>query len=193
MGKIKYLDKIEKLFEKSIVVDNASLQKYVKDKSYTKQIVHHLLRKGKIKKITKGLYTIHNDPQLAVFCFKPAYLGLQDALSMHNLWEQETIPIIITTRKIRQGIRTVFGANVLIRRIEKKHFFGYEHMQQGNLYLPYSDIEKTFIDLVYYNEQINDETLKMIRKKINNGKLLAYLKDYNEITKKRVLSLIEIK
>ncbi len=190
MGKIKYLLEIEQLFEKSLVVDHASIQKHVKNKNYTKQIIHHLLKKGKIKRITKGFYTRRDDPQLAVFCFKPAYLGLQDALSMHNLWEQETIPVIITTRKIRPGIRTILGTNVFIRRIEKKYFFGYEYVQQGDLYLPYSTIEKTLIDLVYYKEKISSETLKAFQKKIDHEKLQADLKNYEEAIRKKVLSLL---
>lgn len=57
-------------------------------------------------------------------------MGLQDALSIHNLWEQETIPIIIITRKIRQGIRKVLDLNVLIRRIDKKYFFGFDYIKK---------------------------------------------------------------
>lgn len=191
MGKTKYLQKIEQLFEKSLIVNNSSIQKLVKNRNYAKQIIHNWLKRGKIKRITKGFYTRHDDPQLAVFCFKPAYLGLQDALSMHNLWEQETIPIILTTRKVRTGIRKILGVNVLIRRIEKKYFFGYEYLQQGNLYLPYSTIEKTLIDLVYYQEKISPTTLKVFQKNIGKEKLYAYLKNYGKAVVNKVLSLIE--
>lgn len=31
-----------------------------------------------------------------MFCFKPAYLGLQSALSHHRLCDQATVPIILT-------------------------------------------------------------------------------------------------
>src|SRR3989338_9032928 len=103
MGKQKYLGKIEELFRKSPVVSFSSIQKYAKNKEYAKQIIHNLLARDKIKRVTKGFYTVSDNPQLSVFCFKPAYFGLQDALSFHNLWEQETVPIIITTRKVRTG------------------------------------------------------------------------------------------
>ena len=155
MGKKKYSEEIEALFKKSPVVDSNSILRIIRSRKkvsqYNKQLIRNLLLAGKIRRLAKGCYTRHNDPSLAVFCFKPAYLGLQDALSMHNLWEQETIPIIITARKVRQGIRSIMGVNVLIRRIDKRYFFGYEHKNYGDFYFPVSDIEKTFIDMAYFN------------------------------------------
>ncbi|MEM4702894.1 MAG: hypothetical protein QXP53_00165 [Candidatus Pacearchaeota archaeon] len=197
MGKEKYLKKIEELFEKSPVVSFLSIAKIVKDKrnsnKYPKQLVRNLILKGKIKKITKGYYTAHEDPSLAVFCFKPSYLGLQDALSFHDLWEQETIPVIITTKKVRQGIRRILGINVLIKRIDKKYFFGYNYYKQGNFYLPYSDIEKTFIDMIYFKEKLSEEALKNILEKINKKKLNSYLKIYPKRIKKIVLKIVNNK
>ncbi len=140
MGKEKYQRDVERLFMKSPVVSYGSIERLVKSrkkvKQYAKQLVMNLLRKKKINRLAKGYYTTGNDISLAVFCFQPAYLGLQDALSFHNLWEQETIPVIITSRKIRQGIRKILGVNALIRRIDKKYLFGFEYNQQGNFYIP---------------------------------------------------------
>ncbi len=179
MGKEKYINQIDELFKKSPVVIYKSIERIIKNKKdvkqYTKQLIRNLILKGKIKKLTKGHYTLLNDNSLSVFCFKPAYLGLQDALSLHNLWEQETIPIIITSNKVRQGIRKIMNGNVLIRRMNKRYLFGFNYYQQGNLYMPYSDIEKTFIDLIYFKERINKETLNNIKKKINKKKLNSYL------------------
>ena len=126
MGKKKYIQYVEMLFKKSPIVSLGSIKRIVGNKKsdYAKQLTRNLIRTGKIKRITKGHYTAYEDVSLAVFCFKPAYLGLQDALSFHNVWEQETIPVIITTKKVRQGIRKIFGVNVLIRRIrDEAHRF----------------------------------------------------------------------
>ena len=123
MGKVKYQKKISDLFKKSPVVSYKSIERIIKDKKnvkqYTKQIIRNMIIKEKIKKLAKGYYTALSDSSLIVFCFKPSYLGLQDALSFHNLWEQETIPILITTRKAIPGMRKVMGGNVLLRRINK--------------------------------------------------------------------------
>ncbi len=181
MGKEKYIRKIEELFRKSPVVSYSSIQRIIKDSKdteYTKQLVRNLVQKGKIKKLAKGCYTAQDNIELAVFCFKPSYFGLQDALSFHNLWEQETIPVIITPRKVRQGIRNILGMNLLIKRIDKKYFFGFEYKEAGNLYLPYSDIEKTFIDMVYFKEHLSQDSLRGIIKKIDIEKLNGYLRHY---------------
>src|SRR3989338_3028184 len=91
MGKQIYLDKIEAIFDKSPLVDFKSLERVIgkaKNSNYAKLLVHNLVKKGKIKKIGKGVYTKHNEISLAVFSFKPAYLGLQSALSHYKIWEQ---------------------------------------------------------------------------------------------------------
>ena len=181
MGKDKYRKDIDSLFAKSFVVSYDSINRIVKDKKntqYIKKLVHYLLLKNKIKRLAKGYYTTRDDASLAVFAFQPAYLGLQDALSFYDLWEQETIPIIITTRKVRQGIRKSLGQNILIRRIKKKYLFGIEYYPQGDIALPYSDIEKTFIDMIYFREDINKEALFAFKKKLNKKKLISYLRAY---------------
>ncbi|MBU3907420.1 MAG: hypothetical protein KKA64_04190 [Nanoarchaeota archaeon] len=192
MGKQIYLEKIRALFEKSPAVDFKSLERIIgktKNSNYAKLLVHNLLKKGKIKKIGKGIYTKHDEISLAVFSFKPAYLGLQSALSHHRIWEQETIPVIITAKKVRRGVRSVMGRNILLRNINKKYFFGLEYMEEGNFYLPYSDLEKTFIDMVVFNQKIDEDALKKIKKKINKRKLLNYLKRYPMKIRERVTKL----
>ena len=192
MGKIKYKNNVKKFFLESPIVSINSLKKFIgkKDKSYVYLLIHNLLKNGEIKRITKGFYTIKDDPTLIVFCLKPAYLGLQDALSVNNLWEQETIPVILTTKKVRQGIRKVFGVNVLIRRISAKYFFGFEYKKQGDFYSPYSDIEKTLIDMVYFKQPLDKETLDNFKKKINKKKLKLYLKKYPKKIKTKTLSYL---
>src|SRR3989338_9917261 len=188
MGKEKYQKEIRNLFEKSPVVDANSISRIIKNKKqYDKQLIRNLILKGKIKKLTKGCYTMHDDPSLAVFCFN-GYLGLQDSLSFHNLWEQETIPVIITPRKVRQGMRKILGMNVLIKRIDKKYFFGFDYYQQGKFYIPCSDIEKTFIDMIYFKEKLNKDLLKNFKKKIKKKKKKEYLKKYPKKIKTKILN-----
>ena len=195
MGKEKHLKEILDLFEKSPVVEFSSAERIVKKKKnikqYTKQLIRNLILKGRIKRLTKSFYTLHGDPSLAVFCFKPSYLGLQDALSFHNLWEQETIPVIITVRKARPGIRKILGMNVLIKRLNKRYLFGFDYYEYKNFYLPYSDIEKTLIDLIYFKERLNKEMVKNIVKRIDIKKLNSYLKSYPRQIKDRVMKTIK--
>lgn len=195
MGKEKYQKEIQELFKKSPVVNYKSIEKIIKHKKkvsqYTKQLVRNLILKQDIRRLVKGYYTNLNDPSLVVFCLKPAYLGLQDALSFHNLWEQETIPIIITTRKVRSGLRKVMGTNILIRRIQKKYIFGFDYSPQNNIYYPYSNIEKTFIDMIYFKEKLSKEAIKNIIKKISIKKLNIYLKNYPKNIKLKILKILK--
>ncbi len=194
MGKIKYISEIRKFLKKSPVVDIASLKRFIpkKNKEYIYTIINNLLRKKEIEKVTKGFYSVYDESSLLVFCFKPSYLGLQDALSFHNLWEQETNPVVITSRKIRTGIRVVFGRNAVVRRINKKYLFGFDYYKSGDFYLPYSDIEKTFIDLIYFREYLDKEVIKEFRKKIDMKKLKSYLKAYPKRTRERVLKVLRV-
>lgn len=195
MGVIYYQKEIQTLFQKSPVVDFDSIERIIhakdkKVKQYAKLLIHNLLSQGKIKRLTKGYYSLSDDPSLLVFCMKPAYLGLQDALSAHNLWEQETISVIITTRNVRQGIRQVCGANVLIRRIEQNYYFGVDYIQQGDFYFPYSDIEKTLIDMVYFKQPLSSSVLRRMKKKVDKKKLRLYLSHYPKKFQLLVLDLL---
>lgn len=191
MGKKKYIQDVERLFKKSPIVSLGSIERIIGNKKseYAKQLTRNLIRKGKTKRITKGYYTAYDEVSLAVFCFKPAYLGLQDALSFHNVWEQETIPVIITTKKVRQGLRKIFGVNVLIRRIVKKYFFGFDYYKEGDFYFPYSDIEKTLIDMVYFREKLSEELLENFSKMIDKKKLKMYAKKYPLRTRSKIMNL----
>ena len=195
MGKEKYLKQIESLFSKSPVVNYASIDRIIKNKKkvngYAKRLINEMLKKEKIKRLAKGYYTKLDNVSLAIFCFQPAYFGLQDALSFHDLWEQETIPVIITTRKIRQGTRKVLGSNVFIRRIKRKYFFGIEYQQEGKIAVPYSDVEKTFIDMVYFKENLNKETINELKKRLDKKRLNLYLKRYPVRIKNKILDFLE--
>ncbi len=194
MGKEKYKKHIEELFSKSPVVSYSSISRVVKHgksvKQYAKRLVNYLTKKGEIKRLAKGYYTKLDDVSLIVFCFQPAYLGLQHALSFHNLWEQETIPVVITVRKVRAGIRVVLGKNVLIRRIAKKYFFGLDYERQDKIALPYSDVEKTFLDMLYFREKIGKDALANFKKRVNRQRLNAYLRAYPKRLRARAISLL---
>src|SRR3989344_1348359 len=184
MGKNKYKKRVEELLEKSPVVSYESIRRIVthkdKNNSYTKRMVDYLVKKQSLKRLTKGYYTAKNNNSLVVFCLQPAYFGLQDALSFYDLWEQETIPVIITSRNVRGGMRKILGGNVFIRKMEKKYFFGIKYHLQENIAFPYSDIEKTLIDMIYFKEKIDGKTLRAIKNKINRKKLDTYLKKYSK-------------
>jgi len=113
MGKIKYRQAVLEFIAKTPVVTLASLKKMAGER-YVHLLVHTLIKKRELYRLARGCYSRREDPTLTVFCFQPAYLGLQNALSIHNLWEQETNAIILTTKTVREGRRTVCGNDALL-------------------------------------------------------------------------------
>jgi predicted transcriptional regulator of viral defense system len=189
MGQMKMTDKIKEYARRTQVFDTKSVIRLVGNENYAYLLLNHLVKRGEIKRLTKGYYTIHDDPSLIVYCLKPAYLGLQDAMSLHDLWNQETVPVVLTTRRIRPGVRKVMGNNVIIRRISAKHFFGYDHFRKGELMLPVSDIEKTFIDMAYFG-YTERERLRGFTGRMDIKKLMGYLKKYDKKFASKVIGLI---
>jgi predicted transcriptional regulator of viral defense system len=193
MGRMIHLNKIREVLRNTPVFRAKDVELIVKNKSYSHLLLHNLVKKGEIKRITKGWYSFYEDPIVAVFCFKPAYIGLQEALSFHDLWEQETNVIIVTTKKVRVGIRKILGSNVVLHRIRQKYFFGFDYFKYENFFVPVADVEKTLLDLVYFNEIPAEDVLKEIKKRVKKEKLERYLKNFPPKFRKRVYSLLEVK
>jgi len=194
MGKAFYQKRVEELFMKSAVVSYASIERIIRDRKkrsdYAKQLIRNLIHKGTIQPLMKGFYTSRNEASLLVFCLQPAYLGLQDAMSFHQLWEQETVPVVVTTRCVRQGVRSALGTNVLVRRIKKEYCFGFEYAAVGDVYLPYSDFEKTFIDMAYFKESLSAEVLQNFKDRVDRKKLKKHLKRYPQRLRDTVWKLL---
>lgn len=186
---MKHIDDVRKYINKTPVFDTRSVARLVGDKEYAYVLLNNMIKSGEIERLTKGYYTVYEEPSLFVYCIKPAYIGLQDAMSLRNLWEQETVTVIITARRVRIGTREIFGNNVTIRRISPKHFFGYDYIKYGEFLLPVSDVEKTFIDMVYFNE-IRKGTAQLFKKKIDIKKLREYLRKYDKRFADRVLGMV---
>lgn len=187
MGTIKYLTLIREFCKKTPVVTVSSLRKFIGKKStYIYPLLSNMVRHGELHRLTKGFYSVHQDPVLIVFCFKPAYLGLQEAMSIHNLWEQETNGIVLTTNIAREGLRSIGKANVLIKRIPRSLFFGVEYKQYGDFYVPVSDKEKTFLDMLYFKQPLDKEVIRQWKRRIDRKKLTSYLGHYPHSLKEAV-------
>ena len=178
------MKEVRKYIEKTPYFTINDIKRIVGDREYTYLILNILVKRGEIFRLARGFYSKYDDPSLIVNYFKPAYLGLQDAMSYLNLWEQETITIVITVKKVRQGIRKVLGNNVLVKRIKPKYFFGFNLLKISDFYLPISNKEKTFIDLIYFREW-RREYGKYFR-----GLDLKILKEYAKKYPKRIKNKI---
>ncbi|MBD3248775.1 hypothetical protein GF336_01905 [Candidatus Woesearchaeota archaeon] len=194
MGKIKYTREIEEFIDKNKIFSVKDIKMLLASKNantdYAYLLLHNLVKKGKLNRITKGYYSRYDDPMLIAYCIKPSYIGLENALSLHGLWEQETNVVLITPRKVRQNIRKVLGTNAVIHNIPGEYFFGYNYIDYYDLKIPVSDIEKTFIDLIFYKKYMDKELTRTFKKKIDSKRLKRYLKPYNKKIKDKVRDII---
>ena len=131
MGKIVHLDEVRRFVEGTPAFRTKDIEQLVGSRPYARLLTHNLAKKGVVHRLTRGWYSRMDDPVVSVFAFRPAYLGLQEALSIHGLWEQETNVVLVTPRAVRSGERSVMGSRVTVRRIKRRHFFGFDFLRLG--------------------------------------------------------------
>jgi len=196
---MKYIDYVrQKLSTDAFPVFSISdLRIALKDKGisndYLYILIHTLLKKKEIIRITKGVYTFHDDAAVVGFAFKPFYYGLENALAIRGISGQGMNFTIITSRSVRVGNRNFNGRNYSISRIDKRLLFGYDLVKYSRFWLPVSDIEKSAIDMVYFRYVIRDELLDGIRENIDKKKLNKYLEYYKPDFKLRVLKALRMR
>ncbi len=143
---------------------------------YARKFMSIAVNNGLVYRITKGVYSMHNDINLVGFAFKPFYYGLGTALTYHGLWEQQATQTIITTKNVREGTRVFFGLNATVLRIPERLFFGFADEKYGNFHFYVSDVEKTLIDIVHYGFAIEDYAYVNLLRRANSMKIESYLK-----------------
>jgi len=185
-----YTKKIQIQYKKYPVFTKKDVSQLLKNKSNAEinMILKYMANKGYIYRIEKGIYSLYNDIDIIGFAYRPFYYGLQYALTVHNLWGQATNPVVITTKKCRYGLRKVFNTNVVLHRVLPKYLFGYELIKQGNFDVPVSDLEKTFIDFVFFGIKLNSDVKQKIIKKIDRKKLLSYIQHYPKYLQTQIKS-----
>ncbi len=194
MSEVKYLEKFTSRFSKAPAFTTADAKIFLGSlgakKNYSYLLLSNLLKRGKLHRLKKGAYSFKDDPVLAGFAFPPSYHGLQDALSIKGLWEQETNTVIITPRKVRSGAREMLGGTVIVRRIGRKMFFGFESVKYSGTWISVSDVEKTLIDFAYFKQPLDAATIREIKKRVDKKQLEEYLKKCPKWVAKRVRKML---
>jgi predicted transcriptional regulator of viral defense system len=191
---MKYAKAFREYFSTKTVFSVRDVRNRFADKkispNYANVLLNHFLERKEISRVARGFYSFKTDPNVIAFAIQPSYFGLQDALSFQGLWEQQTIPVLVTPRKIRSGFRTVLETRVLVRRINRKQFFGFEMKKYLDFWVPVSDLEKTLIDFFYFNQPLEKKILQKMLKKSNHQKLLQYLKKTPKKTRKKIEKML---
>jgi predicted transcriptional regulator of viral defense system len=190
LGKVVHLEKVRKLMKSTPVFRAIDVELLVGDRGYSSLLLHNLAARGEVFRVTKGWYSASDDPIVSVFAFRPAYLGLEAALSIHDMWEQETNVVIVSASKVRPGLREVMGSNVVVHRISHRYLFGFDYLKHGGLYVPVSDPEKTLIDLVYFGGTVGGDTIRKVAGRVERRKLAEYLRVYPAAFRERVEEVV---
>ena len=177
---MKYIGEFKKYFagEKSFTFKDAAmlLRHFGASDAYAKLFIHKMLVNKAIMRIGKGVYTFSKDEAVVGFAFTPFYYGLEHALTIRGLWTQVSGPVVITSTGAKAGIRQAMGVRIMVRRISKKAFFGYEYIRHSSIIVPVSDLEKTLVDFVYYGIGIDNGEIKRLVFKADWKKLIKYSK-----------------
>jgi len=177
---MKYKASFVEFFSKQSMFTTGDARRFLTklgaDESYIRFMLHYLVNSGELYSIGKGAYTFHRNEVAIGFKFRPFYYGLQYALTIRKIWTQQSVPVIITAGKANPGIREIMSTRVILHRIDKSMFFGFEYINYGGVFVPVSDVEKTLLDFNYYHIKLSNETLESIREKIDKTKLLEYEK-----------------
>ena len=193
MGKKIHIGDVRRFARSTPVFTARDVEALVKDRGYALLMLHNMAKRGEVQRVTRGFYSIYDDPAVSVFALRPAYLGLQDALSVRELWEQETNVVVVTAGKAKPGVRIVMGSRVVVHRVDPRYFFGFDYFRYNEgLYVPVSDLEKTLIDFVYFRESPGESTLRELAKRADRNVLANYLSHYGDAFasrfRKRVLA-----
>jgi predicted transcriptional regulator of viral defense system len=148
----------------------ADVSQITKSRVYAKFLLSSILKKGKIKKIKRDLYTLHEDPFLvATFIIKPSYISSISALSFYKDISQIPNEIFCFTTKPPK----VFHFIQTIRFFHTKFFFGFEEKEYRGFKILIADREKAIIDSI---GKIPIYVFEEALEKINMEKILDYVK-----------------
>ena len=156
------------------------------------RLLSHMKRAGRIHQVVRGVYSATVDERVSGFAFQPFYYGTLYALTLRELWTQNSRPEIITLKKIRKSGILIFGGKVGVKlhHLTPKRFFGFDILVVGGMQVPVSDPEKTLIDLFFYKIRLPIQDYSGLLKAVDRRKLASYLKAYDGHTRVAVENFV---
>lgn len=167
--------------------------KKIKAKNLTR-LLSYMKSTGKLYTVRKGVYSFRKDDIVSGFSYSPFYYGLLSALTIRELWTQNSRPDIVTIKKVRSSNTHIFGDAkdvVFVHHIPAKYFFGFDIVKYGALKVPVSDPEKTLIDIFYYKVKLSIQNYDGLLRAVNRKKIRRYLKAYDKHTATAVLNFVK--
>jgi predicted transcriptional regulator of viral defense system len=166
----------------------------------------HWQQSGFIIKLRNEWYCFTDNNTVESFLFsisnkiyQPSYISLETALSFYGVIPEGVFIIQgISTLKTNQFHNT--QGNFRYKHIKTKLFFGYQIIKFGQFTIKIADLEKTILDSLYYNTQL--ETIQdfydlrwnknSLKEKLNKDKLNDYVNQINsKIISRKVKILLQ--
>ena len=166
------------------------LSRYGAAEGYSKLLLHNMVKKNELLRLTKGVYTFSKNEAVSGYAFRPFYYGMEYALTIRKTWTQQSVPIVMTTTKANPGVRLVMGYKVIVRRINKKYFFGFDYVNYSNLFIPVSRPEKIILDFLYYGIGLDPDTMHSLFAQSETRTLKAYASIFGKSYWDRIKTLI---
>ena len=171
------------------------------DMSFHNQRLSEWQKKGYVKKICKGFY-IFSDTKIneqtlfaiANHIYEPSYISLEMALSIYGLIPEAVYVITSVTSKKTRVLNSTVG-NFMYKHVKPQLLFGYQIKEYNGYSYKIADVEKAFLDYLYFNSKIKDEesfesmrfNVEAFKEIINMQKFNNYLEAFeNNALKKRV-------
>jgi predicted transcriptional regulator of viral defense system len=169
-------------------------------KFYDKNLIYWQ-SKGYIKKVIRGFYlftdTELNERNLYFISnniYFPSYIWTYQALNYYGFIPEQVFQITAITTKKTNEFKTI-GHTFLYQTVSKKLFWWYEIQKIWKTSFYISDVEKTILDFFYLNKRYKDEedilwlrfNFDILQEKIDEKKLLRYLKIFNNKTLEKII------
>lgn len=162
-----------------------------KGDSYVKTLAYRLGKRGLIKHIERGKYTLHEDViRFASHIATPSYISFWTALKIYGLTEQLPLGAMIAVARPKKEI-SFSGQKITFTKTSR--FWGYGKMRYRDFDIFIADREKAVIDCLLAKNTPFDEAAKAILAKgLEYEKLMDYVqKAKNSSLAKRVGFLAE--
>jgi len=124
-------------------------------RDYAKVFLHRLARRGLIRRLVRGRYTVHEDPMAySTHVYYPSYISLLNAFQYHGTTTQ--LPTMISVMASMN--RTIEG----VEYIRTRNMWGYRLVRYGDLEIFMADLEKAVIDAISTERVPLDEVQRAI-------------------------------
>jgi len=168
------------MFEFPVIHFNEIVRR-VKSNEYAKLFIHRMIKQGKIKRVTKGIYTTSNDIfTIASNIHYPGYISFLSA--SYRFGFTETIPRLISVVTSKKH-KSIEFSGYTIEFISMKSPWGYHKEGKGTDVSFVADVEKLMLDAFLKPKSMgNFEEIEILfrrSEKINVEKICSYLKKLN--------------